>query len=68
MVTLTIFPTTCSLRESRYHVTKSCDDYVTNFSATNAENMEMNKVKNQVTGEYGPVADTARYYKVTLVH
>lgn len=32
--------------------------------AVNAENMEMNKVKNQVTGEYGPVPDTARYYKV----
>ena len=24
----------------------------------------MNKVKNQLTGEYGPVPDTARYYKV----
>lgn len=34
------------------------------FSATNAENGEMNNVKNQVTGEYGPVPDTARYYKV----
>ena len=34
------------------------------LSATNAENMEMNKVKNQLTGEYGEVPATARYYKV----
>ena len=33
-------------------------------SATNAENMEMNKVKNHLTGEYGAVPDTGRYYKV----
>ena len=32
--------------------------------AINEENKEMNKVKNQLTGEYGPVPDTARYYKV----
>ena len=35
------------------------------FSATNADNMELNKVKNQLTQEYGGVPDTARYYKVT---
>ena len=34
------------------------------FRATNIENKEMNKVKNQLTGEYGAVPDTARYYKV----
>lgn len=32
-------------------------------SATNAENGEMNNVKNQLTGEWGPVPDVARYYK-----
>ena len=32
--------------------------------AINEENREMNSVKNQLTGEYGPVPDTARYYKV----
>ena len=32
--------------------------------AINEENKEMNSVKNQLTGEYGPVPDTARYYKV----
>ncbi|RWS13494.1 aconitate hydratase-like protein [Dinothrombium tinctorium] len=33
------------------------------IGAINIENNEANKVKNQVTGEYGPVPDTARYYK-----
>ncbi|KAI6650587.1 Aconitate hydratase, mitochondrial-like [Oopsacas minuta] len=33
------------------------------ITATNAENKEMNKIKNQLTGEYGPVPATARYYK-----
>lgn len=33
------------------------------IGATNAENGEMNKVKNQITGEWGSVPDTARYYK-----
>ena len=33
------------------------------ITATNAENQELNKVKNQLTGEYGPVPDTARHYK-----
>ncbi len=33
------------------------------IGATNAFNGEVNKVKNQLTGEYGPVPDTARYYK-----
>ena len=33
------------------------------FSATNAFNMAMNKVRNQLTGEYGDVPGTARYYK-----
>ncbi|XP_018580347.1 probable aconitate hydratase, mitochondrial [Anoplophora glabripennis] len=33
------------------------------IGATNAENGEMNKVKNQVTGEWGTVPDTARFYK-----
>ncbi len=37
------------------------------FRATNAENMELNKVKNQLTGEYGEVPATARYYKVRCV-
>ena len=34
------------------------------FSATNAENMKLNEVKSQLTGEYGAVPDTARQYKV----
>ena len=33
------------------------------ITATNCENQEMNKVKNQLTGEYGPVPATARYYQ-----
>jgi aconitate hydratase len=33
------------------------------IGATNAENGEANKVKNSVTGEYGPVPATARDYK-----
>jgi aconitate hydratase len=37
------------------------------LTAVNAENMEMNKVRNQVTGEYGPVPDTARYYKANNI-
>lgn len=33
------------------------------IGAINEENNEANKVKNQLTGEYGKVPDTARYYK-----
>ncbi|KAF8541953.1 putative aconitate hydratase mitochondrial precursor [Trichophaea hybrida] len=33
------------------------------IGATNAENGEANKVRNALTGEYGPVPATARYYK-----
>ncbi|XP_060070667.1 aconitate hydratase, mitochondrial-like [Ylistrum balloti] len=33
------------------------------IGATNVENGEINSVKNWVTGEYGSVPDTARYYK-----
>jgi aconitate hydratase len=33
------------------------------IGATNSENNEMNKIKNQVTGEWGGVPDTARHYK-----
>lgn len=33
------------------------------ITATNAENGELNKVKNQSTGEWGGVPDTARAYK-----
>ncbi|KAL0893321.1 hypothetical protein ABMA27_014912 [Loxostege sticticalis] len=33
------------------------------LTATNAENNELNKVKNQKTGEWGPVPATARAYK-----
>ena len=33
------------------------------YSATNAFNMAMNKVRNQLTGEYADVPGTARYYK-----
>lgn len=33
------------------------------FRATNYENNEMNKIKNQVTGEWGSVPDVARAYK-----
>jgi aconitate hydratase len=35
--------------------------------AVNAFNQETNKVKNQITGEYGPVPDTARAYKAAGV-
>ncbi|GLB41029.1 putative aconitase IPM isomerase family protein [Lyophyllum shimeji] len=33
------------------------------IGAINAENGEANKVKNQITGEYGPVPETAKYYR-----
>ncbi len=33
------------------------------IGAVNAYNQETNKVKNQLTGEYGPVPATARHYK-----
>jgi len=33
------------------------------IGAINAENEKANLVKNQITGEYGAVPDTARYYK-----
>ncbi|KAI0369242.1 aconitate hydratase [Pilatotrama ljubarskyi] len=33
------------------------------IGAINAENGEANKVKNQITGEYGPVPQTAAYYR-----
>lgn len=33
------------------------------IGAINAENGEVNKVKNQLTSEYGSVPETARYYK-----
>ncbi|KAK9888244.1 hypothetical protein WA026_000509 [Henosepilachna vigintioctopunctata] len=33
------------------------------IGATNSENGEMNKIKNQVTGEWGGVPDVARQYK-----
>lgn len=33
------------------------------YSATNIENNEMNKIKNQVTGEWAGVPDVARHYK-----
>ncbi|KAJ8922957.1 hypothetical protein NQ315_001503 [Exocentrus adspersus] len=33
------------------------------IGAVNAENGEMNKIKNQVTGEWGAVPDVARFYK-----
>lgn len=33
------------------------------IGATNIENNEMNKIKNQVTGEWGAVPDVARFYK-----
>lgn len=36
------------------------------FSAINSENDEANKVRNVLTGEYGPVPATARYYKVII--
>ncbi|XP_047107425.1 aconitate hydratase, mitochondrial-like [Schistocerca piceifrons] len=37
------------------------------IGAVNAENGEMNKVKNQLTGEWGPVPDVARAYKAKSV-
>ena len=33
------------------------------IGAINAENGEANKVKNQITGQYGPVPQTAAYYR-----
>lgn len=33
------------------------------FRATNAENGELNKIKNQISGDYGGVSEVARAYK-----
>uniref|UniRef100_A0A914GVF4 Aconitate hydratase, mitochondrial n=1 Tax=Globodera rostochiensis TaxID=31243 RepID=A0A914GVF4_GLORO len=33
------------------------------LTAKNAENDELNKVRNQLNGEWGPVSETARFYK-----
>jgi len=46
------------------------DNISNNFmiTAVNAENDEMNKVKNLLTGEYAPVPDTARHYKANGVN
>ncbi len=38
------------------------------IGAVNAFNKETNSVKNQLTGEYGPVPDTARAYKAANVY
>ena len=38
------------------------------IGAVNAFNMETNKVKNQLTGEFAPVPDTARAYKAAGVY
>jgi len=46
----------------RGHLDNISNNYM--ITAINDENGEMNKVKNQVTGEYSPVPDTARFYKV----
>ncbi|KAF6022098.1 aco-2 [Bugula neritina] len=45
----------------RGHLDNISNNYM--ITAINDENGEMNKVKNQVTGEYSPVPDTARFYK-----
>ncbi|KAF5306859.1 hypothetical protein FQA39_LY00089 [Lamprigera yunnana] len=37
------------------------------IGATNYENNEMNKIKNQLTGEWGAVPDVARHYKANSV-
>lgn len=37
------------------------------LTAVNAENMEMNKVQNKQTAEWGPVPATARNYKAAGV-
>lgn len=41
------------------------DNISNNFliGAINAENNKANDVKNHLTGKYGPVPDTARYYQ-----
>lgn len=41
--------------------------YLIFYRATNAENSEMNKIKNQLTGEWGAVPDVARHYKANSV-
>lgn len=45
----------------RGHLDNISDNTLT--GAVNAYNKETNKVKNQITGEYGPVPDTQRTYK-----
>ncbi|XP_067143865.1 aconitate hydratase, mitochondrial-like [Centruroides vittatus] len=37
------------------------------IGAVNSENNEMNKVRNKITGEWGSVPDTARYYKANNI-
>ena len=46
----------------RGHLDNISNNYM--ITATNDENGELNKIKNQVTSEYSSVPDTARYYKV----
>ena len=36
--------------------------------AVNSENDKVNNIKNQLTGEYGAVPDTARDYKVNYIN
>lgn len=73
MATWTISPTICSL--GKFLKLKIEDlSFTFNYSnlniyfdkfcrAVNAENGEMNKIKNQLTGEWGKVPDVARHYK-----
>ena len=37
------------------------------YRAVNEQNGETNNVQNQLNGEFGPVPDTARHYKVRLI-
>ena len=57
------------LKSTINHLGLHCSDdigcyFAPYYRAINEENKEMNTVKNQLTGEYGAVPDTARYYKV----
>lgn len=46
----------------RGHLDNISNNYM--ITATNDDNGELNKVKNQLTGEFAGVPDTARFYKV----
>lgn len=71
MATWTIFLTTClSGKFDCLHFRKvGTNSWLIHYlRAINSENGEANKIKNQLTGDWGTVPDTARHYKANGVN